>query len=85
MEKIGPIQLAWGKRRKKNKKGKIVKEWYLKEANKHLIWVKWEDVFEDDIALDDEPFQNCYWSAETQALLPGKSQQLKVIIINLLI
>jgi len=64
VEKIGPVYLTWGKRRKKNKKGKIVKEYYLKDTKKHLIWVKWQDLFEDDKAQGK--FNTCQWSAEPQ-------------------
>lgn len=64
VEKLGPIYLSWGKRRRKNKKGKIVKEYYLKDSKKHLVWVKWRDVFSDDKATGK--FASCNWSAEPQ-------------------
>jgi len=68
VEKIGPIYLTWGKRRKKNKKGKIVKEYYLKDSKKHLVWVKWRDVFEDEKAQGK--FDQVDWSAEPQECFP---------------
>jgi len=73
VEKIGPVFLSWGKRRKKNKKGKIVKEWYLKDTKKHKVWVKWVEVFRDNLALEDENFTSCNWSAEPQSELPSSS------------
>ena len=45
IDEIGPIYLAWAKRRIKNDKGRIVKEWYIKSDKKHLIWVKWTEPF----------------------------------------
>lgn len=64
VDKFGPIHLSWGKRRVKNKKGKFVKKYYLKDSRKHLIWIKWRDVFEDSKATGE--FDSCAWSAEPQ-------------------
>merc|ERR1712176_104564 len=47
ISEIGPICLEWGKKRVKNNKGKVVKEYYLKKNPKHRIWVKWEEPFQD--------------------------------------
>ena len=51
---FGPIYLAWGKRRFQNDKGKFVKKFYIKKAEKHRIWVKWQEVFKDEIALEND-------------------------------
>ena len=50
---FGPIYLAWGKRRFQNDKGKFVKKFYIKKDEKHRIWVKWQELFKDEIAQED--------------------------------
>ena len=47
IKSIGPIHLTWGKRRRKNDRGKLVKEYYIKNEKKHLIWVEWLEPFKD--------------------------------------
>lgn len=71
VDKIGPIYIGWGKRRKKNKKGKVVKEYYIKDSKKHHVWVKWQDIFADDKAQGK--FEACQWSAEPQDSFLGES------------
>jgi len=66
---VGPIYLSWGKKRVKNAKGKIVKEYYIKKDSKHLIWVKWVDPFQDTHEKDDEFWTK--WSAEPQEVFEG--------------
>lgn len=67
IETIGPVHLMWGKRRKRNNKGKVVKEWYIKKQSKQLIWVKWKQPFEDEHETNDAHFTS--WSAEEQKSL----------------
>lgn len=76
VEKMGPIYIGWGKRRKKNKKGKIVKEYYIKDTKKHHIWVKWRDAFADDKAQGK--FDDCNWSAEPQDSFQGDSAKEEI-------
>lgn len=72
-EKIGPIYLSWGKHRRKNKKGKIVKEYYLKPQKQHLVWVKWREVFADE--KSQGKFNECNWSAEPQSSFAGTTEK----------
>ena len=51
---IGPIYMEWGKKKIKNARGKIVKEYYLKKESKHRIWVKWVDPFQDVLEANNE-------------------------------
>ena len=30
-----------------------MKKFYIKKAEKHRIWVKWEELFKDEIAQED--------------------------------
>jgi len=73
---IGPVHLAWGKKRVKNSKGKIVKEYYIKKDTKHLIWVKWSEPFEDDHEKKDEYWTK--WSAEPQEVFEGSHMKAAV-------
>ena len=57
----------WGKRRRKNDRGKMVKEYYIKKESKHLIWVEWTDKFEDEHEKNDKV--DTTWSAESQDAL----------------
>jgi len=65
VSKFGPIWLSWGKKKVKNSKGKLVKQWYIKKDSKHQIWVKWASEFADEKA-QDQKFNACQWSAEPQ-------------------
>merc|ERR1711915_921287 len=76
IEEIGPIFLAWGKKRVKNNKGKTVKQFYLKKSAKHLIWVKWTDPFQDEEEQNDEYWTK--WSAEEQSILEGPELKKQV-------
>jgi len=67
---IGPVYIEWGKKKIKNAKGKIVKEYYLKKESKHRIWVKWVDPFQD-VLEDDNKGDDCKWSAEPQTVFEG--------------
>merc|ERR1712176_697218 len=69
ISEIGPIHLSWGKKRTKNSKGKIVKEFYIKKNQKHRIWVKWVDPFQDKHEKDDDFWTK--WSAEPQDSFEG--------------
>merc|ERR1712212_1201246 len=68
VSKFGPIWLSWGKKKVKNSKGKLVKQWYIKKDHKHQVWVKWASEFQDEKA-QHENFQSCQWSAEPQSCL----------------
>ena len=67
IEQIGPVHLAWGKRKKVNDRGKLVKEYYIRKDAKHLMWVKWEEPFQDKYEVKDAHMTT--WSAEPQSLL----------------
>merc|ERR1712176_406182 len=75
ISEIGPICLEWGKKRVKNNKGKVVKEYYLKKNPKHRIWVKWEEPFQDRLE-DDNNGGECKWSAEPQIVFEGGAKKL---------
>jgi len=72
---IGPVYLEWGKKKTKNAKGKIVKEYYLKKDTKHRIWVKWVDPFQD-VLEEDNGGDDCKWSAEPQAIFEGHMKKM---------
>jgi len=60
IDEIGPVYLLWGKKRVKSvKTGKPIKKYYIKSDDKHFIWVKWKQPFEDKN-------HSIYWSAELQ-------------------
>ena len=61
---MGPIYLLWGKKKHRTERGKQIKQFYLRNDDRHLIWVKWTKTFTD---LSEE----CVWSAEPQ----GKFQK----------
>merc|ERR1712063_117075 len=72
---IGPVYLEWGKKKIKNARGKIVKEYYLKKDSKHRIWVKWIDPFQD-VLEDDNDGAECKWSAEPQSIFEGNMKKM---------
>lgn len=72
---IGPVYLEWGKKRIKNARGKVVKEYYLKKDSKHRIWVKWADPFQD-VLEDDNKGDECKWSAEPQSIFEGPMKKM---------
>ena len=59
-QEIGPVYLIWGKKRVRAKTGKPVKKYYVKSDDKHYIWVKWKESFQDK--------PDVYWSAEVQGI-----------------
>ena len=67
IETIGPVHLTWGKRKKVNEKGKLIKQYYLRKDEKHLMWVKWAEPFQDKFEEKDDHMT--MWSAEPQSLL----------------
>jgi len=73
---IGPVYLEWGKKKTKNAKGKIVKEYYLKKESKHRIWVKWVDPFQDVLEEDNDLGTDCKWSAEPQTIFEGNMKKM---------
>ena len=60
IDEIGPIYLLWGKTRVKSAKGKTIKKYFIRNEDKHLIWVKWSKGFAD--------LKSVYWSAEPQGI-----------------
>merc|ERR1719447_163716 len=68
--------LDWGKKKIKNAKGKIVKEYYLKKDTKHRIWVKWIDPFQDVLEDDNDLGTDCKWSAEPQSIFEGNMKKM---------
>jgi len=72
---IGPIYLEWGKKKIRNSKGKLVKEYYLKKDSKHRIWVKWIDPFQD-VLEDDNKGDDCKWSAEPQTVFESHMKKM---------
>lgn len=74
---IGPVYLEWGKKKTKNDKGKIIREYYLKKESKHRIWVKWTDPFQDSMEIDDnKEGDECKWSAEPQTIFEGHMKKM---------
>jgi len=72
---VGPVYLEWGKKKIKNARGKIVKEYYLKKDTKHRIWVKWIDPFQD-VLEEDNNGDECKWSAEPQSVFEGPMKKM---------
>lgn len=59
IEELGPVYLMWGKKRRKDKKtGKNIAKYYIRKNDRHLVWVKWANGFDDD--------RHIVWSAEPQ-------------------
>ena len=51
----------WGKKKVRNEKGKTIKKYYVKSDEKHHVWIKWKNGFDDDNRI--------VWSAEPQGKL----------------
>merc|ERR1711979_110136 len=72
IDELGPMYLVWGKKKVRSDKGKTVKKYYVKADEKHHIWIKWKQGFEDDSRI--------VWSAEPQEMLTNISTEVKQII-----
>jgi len=71
---FGPIYLVWGKKKIRSDKGKTLKKYYVKSDEKHHIWIKWKQPFEDDNRI--------VWSAEPQEMLTNVRDEVQRIIRN---
>jgi hypothetical protein len=61
IDELGPVYLMWGKKKvRHDKTKKPMKKYYVKSAEKHYIWVKWKNPFQDkpDIVWSAEPQEN---------------------------
>jgi len=69
---LGPLYLVWGKKKVRSDKGKTIKKYYVKSDEKHHVWIKWKQGFDDDTRI--------VWSAEPQEMLGNISKEVKEII-----
>lgn len=69
---LGPLYLVWGKKKVRSDKGKAIKRYYVKNDDKHHVWIKWKQGFDDDSRI--------VWSAEPQEMLGNISTEVKNII-----